>query len=54
MKLPEDGPKYVDRNMYQLLNKTNVNNLIGSFFIVLTARIPQHHGPLHTIIYCHV
>jgi hypothetical protein len=31
----------VDRNMQQLLNKTNVNNSIDLFFIMLTTRIPQ-------------
>jgi hypothetical protein len=30
----------VERRLYQLLNKTNVNNLVGLLF-VLTARIPQ-------------
>jgi hypothetical protein len=42
MKLLEDGPN-VGRNIWQLLNKTNVNNSINLFVIVvLTARIPQN------------
>jgi hypothetical protein len=42
----------VDRNIQQLLNKTNVNNSINLFFIVvLTARIPQI---VHIIIIIYV
>jgi GTP-binding protein EngB required for normal cell division len=36
MKLPENGLHNIDRNMYQLLNKTNAKILL-----VLTAKVSQ-------------